>query len=1456
MAKFSWLASLRQQFQTQARTQRNRKKYEPKPAELLEPKQLLSVNSLVVSGDLTVVADANESLAIRLNPSNAAQVQLLVDGQVSNTFPSISPSQVRSISIFAGQGDNLIDLSAVTSAAFTFQNPVTLDRLQILVDAGNGADRLIGSLDIANDLRGGDGNDTLTGGSSSDTLNGGNGQDQITGGQGNDSLVGGDGNDSIFGEDGNDTLISGNGNDSTDGGAGNDTLEGNNGSDTLTGGDGDDTLNGDGGTDSLLGNAGNDVVLGGDLGDAIFGGDGNDTLDGQAGSDTILGDAGDDSLQGGSGADLLSGNLDDDTINGESGNDIVIGNDGDDVLLGGGGDDRIDGSAGNDLGNGNGGNDTLSGGGGRDTMNGATGFDVIQSVESTVGITSTVSVSEAVGNIAAITISLAFASTNTITVAYSTRSGTASSNVDFTATSGTLTFLPGAGSQTIQVPILPDTQVEGDEQFEVVLANVTGGALDAFNHTTVVTIMDDDMAATQQSQMSTRQHTTRAIPNDPLFANQWHLRNTGQTGGTVGADVEVEPVWDNYRGTGVVIGIVDDGLEHTHPDLSPNYVPALSFDFNSNDPDPTPTSTFDDHGTAVAGVAAGAGFNGLGISGAAPSASLSGLRLIAAPTTDLDEANALGFMPQGIDIYSNSWGPFDSGQGLDAPGPLTIAAIQNGVTNGRGGLGNIYTWAAGNGLLNDDNVNYDGYANSRNVIAVSAIDDRGVQSFYSEPGAPILVAAYSSGNGVGITTTDLVGNQGSDPSDYRNDFGGTSSATPLVSGVIALMLEANPNLTYRDVKHILVNTAEQNDATDSDWLTNGAGHLVNHKYGFGAINANAAVTAALNWTTVPAETSAVSQTVNVATQIPDNNLTGVTSTINVTQDISVEMVEVRFNATHSFRGDLEVVLTSPDGTRSVLTEQHNDPNNNYSNWLLTSARHWDESSAGTWTLTVRDLSAGTVGTFGSWQLSVFGTPNSVTPPGPGPGPGPTPGPMGPVDTEGDLLIGGDQDDIFQGGAGNDTIVGQGGADIVLADAGDDLVYGGAGRDTLNGGTGNDTLYGQGGIDVLSGDDGEDVLVWSGLTDSSDTFNSSTGQDTVEIRGTAGADTFRLGQTGSSMLVSSGAAVLTITGAIDEVGNPTERLAFNLLAGDDVMFIDDIDLVGVSSVVVNGGAGNDSIGAAGSNIGGILLVLNGEAGDDLIAGSNGQDVITGGLGNDVIRGGLGNDSVSGDEGDDTVRGEAGDDVLSGGLDNDSLLGGDGNDQLTGDDGNDVLQGELGDDSAIGGFGDDQISGAAGNDSLDGGIGQDSIAGGAGNDSIDGGRNNDSINGNAGDDQIQGNHGDDIIRGAEGNDTINGGDGNDTIDAGDGADGVLAGDGDDLVIGGEGRDTILGGNGNDTLNGGGSVDTILGGDGDDLINGNGGNDLLAGNEGVDNITDLAFVNGENFVLSADILAGLLL
>jgi len=461
------------------------------------------------------------------------------------------------------------------------------------------------------------------------------------------------------------------------------------------------------------------------------------------------------------------------------------------------------------------------------------------------------------------------------------------------------------------------------------------------------------------------------IPNDPLFVDQWHLLNTGQTGGTPGYDANVTGVWDNYLGTGVVIGIVDDGMDYLHPDLANQYRADLSYDFYFDDPDPMHDLPWDGHGTCVAGVAGAQGNNGLGVSGAAPGAQLAAVRTWPWLDDDITAAE-LSYHLQDIDIYNNSWGP---GNLLVGPGPATLNAIYRGVTTGRGGLGNIYVWSAGNSG-DTDNVNFSGYQNSRFGIAVAAIDHDGVRASYSEPGAPLLISAYSLGDeNVGITTTDWLGLNGFSPTDYFDSFSGTSSSAPLVSGVIALILEANPNLTYRDVQHILVNSARHNDPNHPDWTTNAAGHEVNHVYGFGAIDAGAAVSLAETWTNVGEELWVVSGVDNVGTAVPDGNAAGISRQFNMPAAFSrMEWAEVVFDADHVDPNDLEIVLISPQGTRSVLAQAGTSLwGVNYDNWTFTSARNWGESPEGEWTLQVIDTSGnGLTGNWNSWQLRLYG----------------------------------------------------------------------------------------------------------------------------------------------------------------------------------------------------------------------------------------------------------------------------------------------------------------------------------------------------------------------------------------------------------------------------------------------------------------------------------------------------
>jgi len=465
--------------------------------------------------------------------------------------------------------------------------------------------------------------------------------------------------------------------------------------------------------------------------------------------------------------------------------------------------------------------------------------------------------------------------------------------------------------------------------------------------------------------------------DDPLFSEQWHLKNTGQSGGTSGEDINVSPVWEHeISGNGIVIGIADDGLQYDHPDIAANYRKELSYDFNDDDSDPAP-SKYDAHGTSAGGAAAARDNNTCGL-GVAYRAGLAGLRLIAVESTDAQEADALSFHRDDIHIYSNSWGPDDDAKRLEEPGPLTSAALADNIQNGRNGLGNIYVWAAGNGKSVDDNINYDGYANSRFTIAVGAVDHKGKQPYYAEPGAAMIVVAPSDGNGAGITTSDLSGRQGSSSDDCTDDFGGTSASAPLAAGIIALMLETNPNLTWRDVQHILIRSAVRNDPQDAGWAVNGAGLHISHKYGFGRADAEGAVLLSQNWQQV-GEAILLSPDPKILNlPIPDGDEEGISSFIHVDQNISLEHVEIVLNARHEYRGDLEVILISPSGTKNILAESHRDRNPDYKAWKFMTVRNWNESSSGIWQLDIADPKAGNKGTFVFWELILHGTKDAET----------------------------------------------------------------------------------------------------------------------------------------------------------------------------------------------------------------------------------------------------------------------------------------------------------------------------------------------------------------------------------------------------------------------------------------------------------------------------------------------
>ncbi|MEM7182048.1 MAG: S8 family serine peptidase [Spirochaetota bacterium] len=494
--------------------------------------------------------------------------------------------------------------------------------------------------------------------------------------------------------------------------------------------------------------------------------------------------------------------------------------------------------------------------------------------------------------------------------------------------------------------------------------------------------------------------------SDPLFSDQWHLSNTGQSGGSSGEDINVSSVWSNNNmGQGIIVAVVDDGADIFHEDLKENFIGgSWNFITNTTRQKNDPSSTSMSHGTAVSGLIAAKGWNSTGLRGVAPCAHLVAWNLL----QNYNTTNEIFAMSgnRAIAVSNNSWGATD-GLGTLAPANSTWQdAVVDGLTYARGGKGTVYIWAAGNGshsTLEIDNSNYDGQANHYGVISVAAIGNDGVKASYSDEGANVFIAAPSQGaNGgtsnVAISTTDATNSSGynsssssSDYSDnnYTKTFNGTSSSAPVVAGVAALVLKQNPSLTWRDVRLVLAKSARKNDSSDSDWTTNAAGLAINHKYGFGAVDAAQAISLASSWSSIGGSStllaypssSSFSET-SPGSSIPDNTSSGVSSSITVSDsNISkIEFIEIKVKITHTYSGDLKIVLSNSSGTKSELALQHlcfttsgSQTNcGQYSDWVFGSVRHMDESANSTWTLTVSDLVSLDTGTVESWGIKFYG----------------------------------------------------------------------------------------------------------------------------------------------------------------------------------------------------------------------------------------------------------------------------------------------------------------------------------------------------------------------------------------------------------------------------------------------------------------------------------------------------
>ena len=899
--------------------------------------------------------------------------------------------------------------------------------------------------------------------------------------------------------------------------------------------------------------------------------------------------------------------------------------------------------------------------------------------------------------------------------------------------------------------------------------------------------------------------------DEPLFGDQWHLSSS------LGYDINVESVWADFTGAGVSVVVVDQGIQLTHPDLDANIDPINQIDSPNNDVgagEGAPQTGDDNHGTAVAGVIA-AEDNGIGVVGVAYEATL-----VSAYTPLIGAASeyaGLAFSG-GFDISNNSWGwspEFSNAfvdnfllsgapSGGDASFAQYGAVIEQTAEDGRDGLGTVHVFAAGNlGEFGDD-VNLHNFQNSRHTIAVGATEEDGDVAVFSTPGAALLLSAP----GVEIATTDRTGSAGYQTSstaplhsaDYAS-VDGTSFAAPIVSGVTALMLEANSDLGVRDIQEIFAVSSRTIDPHESQWLTNGAdwwnggGLTWSHNYGSGLVDAHAAVRLAETWFaedvfgtgTGTAATfnneHSVTQSKSVNSSIPDNSAAGRSSTITIGEDFEIDQVEVHLRVSHTWVGDLTVSLTSPDGTTSMLVDRPLKSNfapfgadSDHINFVFSSTFHWGEMSAGNWTLNVADRDASFTGTFQNWSLSLYGDNDS-------------------------------NDDTY----------------LYTNEFGANFRHDNAARRTLSDGTGEDTI-------------------------NAAAIDRSGGEDSF-INLNAGATSTIAGR---ALLIAAGTQIENaIAGDGDDIiiGNAAGNKLFGGRGSDRLAGLDGDDRIdgGDAGDVVNGGSGNDSL--SGGNGNDIIYGLTGDdsiaggAGNDRILGHSGNNHLDGGDDDDVIVGGSGNDSINGDSGIDIVNGLWGNDSIAGGTGRDKLTGHDGDDFIDGGDDGDVINGGSGNDSLSGGNGNDLILGYDDDDSIAGGTGSDRLAGLDGDDRIDGGDAGDVVNGGSGNDSLSGGNGNDIIYGLTGDDRIAGGAGNDRILGHSGNNHLDGGDDDDVIVGGSGNDSINGDGGadvinglwgNDSIAGGAGEDRLMGHDGDDFIDGGDDGDVIDGGRGDDELT----------------------
>ncbi|WP_422087313.1 S8 family serine peptidase [Variovorax sp.] len=1124
-------------------------------------------------------------------------------------------------------------------------------------------------------------------------LTGGAGNDILTGDAGDNWLAGGTGADTLLGGAGDDLLLFDAGDKRIDGGDGFDVAQvvGAQGvSLNLTrsniemaiGGVGNDVFVADGHTSVVVrGGAGDDVIVGGAANDVLSGEDGDDIVDGGAGNDLIRGHRGRDKLLGGAGDDVLDGGLDDDDLDGGTGNDVLIGGGGDDNLNGGGGIDvaQYSGSYADyritKLDNVNVSAryrvvDTRTGRDGADTLTGIEklSFADVSHVDLTIGSplpVKDVLTVNSTGQVLSRTAAHLLSKTQLLL-----NDRDWDSRIDQFRITEVLDANGGTVALTASGDVLftPDLNYTGVMGFKYKVKDAEGYFTEVSNSTTGQT---EPMKAAVYLQ-------TGDLPSDPLAVEQWYL-----------SDVNVMPVWKDYTGKGVRIGQFEPGgafsagpevFDYRHRDLQPNVDKAWLNTLDANGRNDTP-QTFSSHATMVAGVMVAAR-NGEGGVGVAYNATLAGHYIqgegLEVGKLGQEITNALAKF-KNFDVVNNSWGASTS-FGLNVVPTGTVeTGILEAISRGRNGLGTAIVMAGGNDRATGANTNYNALTANRAVIVAGSINapgdlgtlQQGSKPF-SNPGASILVSA--PGSNIGSTSRELIGDNGSTFGSNYGTSQGTSFAAPIVSGVIALMLEANPALGYRDIQTILAMTATKvNDPNGTDWVTNGAktwnggGMHVSHDFGFGKVDARAAVRMAESWTeqsTYANEfvTSASSGALSAA--IPDG--TGmVTRTLAVGAGVEVESAQVTLDLDHQRWGDLIIKLISPGGTESVLVNRPDKAPGSAAtdvgsassgplSFSFNTTHVRGEQSAGDWKLQVIDAATGNAGTLKSWKLDLYGKktgaddvyvytdefggkeqfirgirmPNlqiaSML-----------------VDSNGgtdtinasavtsnstiNLLSGSTSTiagrelkvvigdiEVAIGGDGNDTLTGNGLNNVLMGGRGADVISGGGGNDTLDGGKGSDVLTGGEGSDlfVIGKDAGsQDEIVDFGVGDSAEAPEAIAlvGFGNLNlaslVRTQVGADVRLDLGDGQSVLVRNRQVAQLGSAQLQFFASQAALQAWQKAGRKPAESVESKGVVLQDTALLIGGGGNNT--------------LLGTDGNDRLVGSAGVDTLNGGAGDDVL-----------------------------------------------------------------------------------------------------------------------------------------------------------------------------------------------------------------------------------------------